>query len=255
MASRLSTCLHGRNFPAIPVTRIISPTEAMPQKTTPAASQAGRSLPTKKPAGKSGTGVDAVDRAMTILRCFSERDSSLTLAELATRTGFYKSTILRLIASLERASFVVRLPDKSFALGSELMRLGAAYQHSFRLETHVRPALKSLLGQTGESASFFIRDQDMRICLFREDSAHTIRDHVREGDRLILNQGAAGHVLLRFDPAQNSELSLQAQFKDLPLFSYGERDVETAASATWKPPRPPYRSMRRAADASPWPAR
>ncbi|MFC3674301.1 IclR family transcriptional regulator [Ferrovibrio xuzhouensis] len=198
----------------------------MPRKKALPAPQTDSSAP-----AKSSGGVDAVDRAVTILRCFSDRDPSLSLAELAARTGYYKSTILRLITSLERASFLVRLPDKSFALGSELMRLGAAYQHSFRLETHVRPALKSLLGETRESASFFIRDQDMRICLFREDSAHTIRDHVREGDRLILNQGAAGHVLLRFDPAQNSELGLQAQFKDLPLFSYGERDAETAAAA------------------------
>src|SRR3546814_10022101 len=86
------------------------------------------------------------------------------------------------------------------------MRLCAAYHHSFLLETHVRPALKSLLCDTLESASFFIRDQDMRICLFREDSAHTIRDHVREGDRLILNQGAAGHVLLRRSEEHTSEL-------------------------------------------------
>jgi len=56
-------------------------------------------------------GVAAVDRAFAILSAFSIEQDCLALAEIARRTGLYKSTILRLIASLEKAGFVRRLTD------------------------------------------------------------------------------------------------------------------------------------------------
>ena len=43
-------------------------------------------------------GVAAVDRALTILSAFDGEPNALTLAALSRRTGFYKSTLLRLIA-------------------------------------------------------------------------------------------------------------------------------------------------------------
>lgn len=176
-----------------------------------------------KPAG----GVEAVDRALTILRCFREGDTALSLAELAERTGFYKSTILRLAVSLESGGFLVRRNDKSFALGHELMRLGSLYQRSFQLEPYVRPVLRRLLDLTGESASFFRREEDRRVCLFREDSTHGIRDHIREGDSLTLAAGAAGHVLTLFAP----DATDRSFFAALPVLSFGERDSEIAAAA------------------------
>ena len=42
------------------------------------------------------SGVAALDRAFSILFAFRPGDYALTLAELAARTGLYKSTILRL---------------------------------------------------------------------------------------------------------------------------------------------------------------
>ncbi|MFT3734447.1 MAG: helix-turn-helix domain-containing protein [Rhodocyclaceae bacterium] len=69
------------------------------------------------------TGVAAVDRAFLILSAFQEGDVSLTLAILARRTGLYKSTILRLMQSLIRAGFVLRLPDGNYAVGTAATRL------------------------------------------------------------------------------------------------------------------------------------
>jgi Transcriptional regulator len=198
--------------------------------------EAGRNVVDKTERKLSGKaepngGVESVDRALRILGCFLNDDETLNLTELAARTGYYKSTILRLTASLERAGFLIRHSDKSYALGSELMRLGAIYQRAFRLEAYVRPVLRSLLEGTGESASFFRREGDRRICLFREDSTHGIREHIREGDALSLTAGAAGHVLTRFDPTNPDSLPSPELFDSLPLISYGERDPEVAAAA------------------------
>src|SRR5476649_2539979 len=86
--------------------------------------------PSKQPADG---GVAAVDRAFAILGAFDVDRGSLTLAEIARRTGLYKSTILRLMTSLEKAGFIRRLVDGQYAVGPEPLRLAQIYQTSFRL--------------------------------------------------------------------------------------------------------------------------
>ena len=71
------------------------------------------------------SGVSAVERALSLLDAFNELDYALTLADLARRTGLYKSTILRLAESLQRMGYLKRLADGSFQLGAAPLRLGA----------------------------------------------------------------------------------------------------------------------------------
>ena len=52
-------------------------------------------------------GVAAVDRALTILSAFEDAPEPMTLAELARRTGMYKSTLLRLVFAAERPDLVM----------------------------------------------------------------------------------------------------------------------------------------------------
>lgn len=174
-------------------------------------------------------GVDAVDRALAILRCFRANDSKLTLTEISKRTGLYKSTALRLIDSLENAGFLIRSDGRGYTLGAELMRLGSIYAGQFRLEDRIRPVLVHLVDETGESASFFRRENKHRVCLYRQDSQHPIRDHIREGDLLALDKGAAGHVLTDCFGKPLEEVT--KLLRGMPYASYGERDADTAAIA------------------------
>ncbi len=47
---------------------------------------------------ESRTRVEAVERSLALMQCFRQPGESLSLAVLAQRSGFYKSTILRLTA-------------------------------------------------------------------------------------------------------------------------------------------------------------
>lgn len=150
-------------------------------------------------------GVAAVERALALLDAFTERDRTLALADLAQRTGLYKSTILRLIASLERHGYMVRLADKSWRLGPAASRLGTVYQAAFNLGDVVEPVLQKLVSETGETAAFHVREGNIRISLYRVESPQRIRDHVRQGEHLPLERGAGGKVLLAFSGAKGAE--------------------------------------------------
>ena len=69
-------------------------------------------------------GVAAVHRALTILDAFTESDQKLGLAELAKRTGLYKSTLLRLAKSLEKFGYLIRSEDGSYHVCSNVLFLG-----------------------------------------------------------------------------------------------------------------------------------
>lgn len=153
--------------------------------------------------GASG-GSAAVDKAIGLLRLFGERAAPLTLTELAQAAGLYKSTALRLLASLEHGGLVRRQADGRFGLGPEAARLGLAYARGFSLEPTVMPVLKALVERTRESAAFHVRNGPRRLCLFRVDSPQVVRDHVRAGDSMPLDRGAGGRVLMAFGGAKGA---------------------------------------------------
>lgn len=97
--------------------------------------------------------VEAVERALTVLEAFDSPHEQFTLADLAQATGFYKSTLLRLLGSLERYDYVQRGEDGRYRLGHSPVRLARRHQPSRQLATWVQPVLDSLADRSGETAA------------------------------------------------------------------------------------------------------
>ena len=167
-----------------------------------------------------------MDRALEILGAFEPADRALTLAELAQRTKFYKSTILRISHSLLRHGYLQRLDDGSYQIGPAPLMLGALYQRGLRLGDIMLPLMQELADQTGESVSVYSRNGDARVCIHRIDSKHAVRDHVREGDVLPLDRGSGGRLLLAFSGAKGEPY--ETIRNEYCYASLGERDAETA---------------------------
>ncbi|ANY05479.1 IclR family transcriptional regulator [Pseudonocardia sp. HH130630-07] len=173
--------------------------------------------------------VESVERALTLLDAFGNGADRLSLAELARATGYYRSTILRLAASLQRMGYLLREDDGRYRLGPTLWRLGSQYQRSFRLADHVRPALTAIAADTGESAAFYVREGDQRVVLYRVNTDRPMRHHLDEGTVLPLDRGAGGRVLAAWtgDEGPAAERVRAAGH----AWSDGERSPETAAVA------------------------
>ena len=184
-----------------------------------------RAIKTEKPV--SVAGVSAVERALSVLTVFRRGDGSLSLAELATRTGLVKSTIMRLAVSLEAYGLLVRLDDGTYRLDAECLRLGSVYQQSLDLADHAVPALENLVARTGETASLYVRRGGERLCLFRVESPHRVRMHVQPGDTRPMDKAAIAEVLRRYEQGLQSQ-EIDA---DMPLFSSGVTDPHTASFA------------------------
>ena len=173
--------------------------------------------------------VEAVERALSLLEAFADGSRTLSLAELAARAGLYPSTALRLAGSLQRFGYLTRGADGAWRLGPTPLRLGALYRAGYDLAAQVRPAIARLVARTGETAGFYVREGDRRICLFREASPRPIRLHVEEGATMPLDRGAGGHVLMAYT---GGTLPVHERVRAAGhAISVGERDPETAAVA------------------------
>jgi DNA-binding IclR family transcriptional regulator len=155
--------------------------------------------------------VAAVERALVILQCFNADEPALTLTDISRKTGLYKSTALRLLGTLKRHAFVRRAPDGTYQPGPSVLRLAALYQNRALAREVIEPVLRQLTADTGESSSFNVREDEVRVCAYRVDSPRNIRDHLRVGDVRPLLRGAAGKVLctfqeIPFDRAQEAAI-------------------------------------------------
>ena len=104
---------------------------------------------------------------------------------------------------------------------------GSCYQRELSWWTAV--VLKQLSAATGETASFYVRQNDKRIALFRAEPARAVRAAVQIGQGYAITQGASGKVLLAFSGGRNAGY---AEIRNqLWAVSYGERDPETASVA------------------------
>jgi DNA-binding IclR family transcriptional regulator len=111
-----------------------------------------------------------------------------------------------------------------------LARFGANYQATFRLGDHVMPALEALAAATGESASLYIRDGAVRVCLHRVNSMrHQLLHFLRVGSQFPYDTGASGQVIRAFCDGLSADAAIRER-----LLARSVRDrtiVETAAVA------------------------
>jgi DNA-binding IclR family transcriptional regulator len=154
-----------------------------------------------EPAGnepEDPVGVAAVNRALSVLQAFEDSIDGMTLTDLMNATGLYHSTILRLCESLEHFKYLKRLPDGRYMLGPMPFYLGTIYQASFRLQDYALPVLRDLSKAAIETAAVYVREGSDRVCLHRVELPRGVRMNVREGERVELEKGAAGRILLAF---------------------------------------------------------
>ncbi|RYP51622.1 hypothetical protein DL770_011039 [Monosporascus sp. CRB-9-2] len=143
-------------------------------------------------------GVAAVEKALALLDCFKPGAEALSLAALAQASGMHKTTVYRLMNSLERMSYVTRSESGAYSLGPRLLYLGKLYEQSFHLSSVVEPVLHALAAATRESASYYVIDHGRRLCLFRAEPSEGLRETRLPGTSLPLDDTAISHHTAAF---------------------------------------------------------
>ena len=176
---------------------------------------------------KKTIGVDAVNKALEILNCFTEKNEALTITKIANITGDHKSRISRISKSLENFGYIRKIKSGEFKIGHTIPRLFEIYESSFNLKNSIKAELDLISSKTKETASFFVRQNDVRVCIQSSAPSKSIRHLVQIGGKKPLNKGSSGRVLSAYN-------NLEINDKDKVLkngyaMTFGERDPEMAS--------------------------
>lgn len=143
-------------------------------------------------------------KALKLLDHFITNGPNLGLNELSRLSGYPKSTLFRLLCSLEDCGFIARCreydSDRRYKLGVKLLELGMKFQENFQLDKTILPLMKELKNITHEAIQFVIRDKNEAIYIEKVETDQPVRLYTAKGRRAPLYAGASCQVLLAYLP-------------------------------------------------------
>jgi len=142
--------------------------------------------------------VRSVERALDILLCFTEV-TDLGLSEISSRLSLHKSTVHRLLATLENKGFLIRdVQTEKYRLGFRIWELSANLTHNDDPATLLLSEMERLRDLVEETISLYVRDGSERIRIQAVQSRQPIRRVAPIGARMPLTVGASSKVLVAY---------------------------------------------------------
>ena len=155
---------------------------------------------------RSGSGefVEALARGLDVIKSFGPTALTLTVSDVAARTGLARPTARRLLMTLETLGYV-RAVDGVYSLTTRTLDLGTSYIAALGMWEVARPHLIGLVAQTGESSSMSELEGSDIVYTARVPVAKIIAFSVKIGTLFPATSTSMGRVLL----ADRSEEELE----------------------------------------------
>ena len=143
--------------------------------------------------------VQALERALDIVECFSFQQRELGLSEIAEITGLNMTTAKRLISNLTSRGYLRQIPDtKRYQLGIRLFELGGIVFSSFSLRKAASHHITRLHNKTGVTVLLGAMMDDQLVYMDKREGTGMIRISSDIGWRRPLHYGMLGMVLMAY---------------------------------------------------------
>ncbi len=158
--------------------------------------------------------LQTLNRAISILDCFTPENTELGVREIARMVGLSSSATGRLLAAMKDRGILSQNPEsRAYSMGARVLTWAGVFNSALVVRNLALPSLQELHQSTLESVSLYILEGNERLCIERLESPQTVRMVTRVGRRLPLYAGSAGKVILAFlSPEQ-----LEEYFRTVPM--------------------------------------
>lgn len=142
--------------------------------------------------------VQSVVRACDILRAFSIERPALGVTEIATLLKLNRTTVHRLLVTLESCGMVRRDPNaQKYTLGALVLQLSSIFLHQGDVRSLGLPIITALRDATSQTTALHIREDGSRITIVQVESRLDLRVTYPDlGEPIPLHLGAPGKVIL-----------------------------------------------------------
>ncbi len=140
---------------------------------------------------------------MSILLSLDANSPSLDAATLSIRTGLSRSTVYRLLGTLEQAG-MVRKHGSRFELGPNVLKLAGGYRAANHISLHAKSVLDELAEQVHTGVTLAVLDGDVVVTVETGNAVNG--DYVLQphelGRRIPATATSVGRMLLAFQEAE-----------------------------------------------------
>ena len=145
--------------------------------------------------------MQAIDRIVSILDCFSQSHPQLGVREISRKIGLPSSTTGRILVDMKDSGLLSQNADNQmYQLGGRLLSWAGVYTATLDVRSIAMPSLHKLHHDTNETISLYILEGNERLCVERLESTNSVRIVARIGRHLPLYAGSAGKVFLAYLP-------------------------------------------------------
>ena len=155
--------------------------------------------------------INSILRARNILQLLAQDVEGLRIGDMAKRLDLDRTTVFRIIVTLEQCGFVERVGDgKTYKLGVGLFEIGSAYIRSTDMHSIARPIMIDLTQRVREGVHWAILSGEKAVCIDKIESPRGLGTTSKIGRAVALNSGSVGKVLLAFQPEDARERLLES---------------------------------------------
>jgi len=156
--------------------------------------------------------IPVIERMMDMLSLLEQQPDGATIRDLVDRLAQPRSTVYRILNTLQLHGMVHRSEDGSYRLGSRLLKLASRARRDDRFPDLVavsQPHLQRLVSATGEGCKISVIDGGEVLVITAVEGRRDYALTVFPGQRLPIHAGAAGKLLLAFLPKEEQDERLQ----------------------------------------------
>lgn len=172
--------------------------------------------------------IRAVGRALAIFDAYDNEHLSLSLQEIAERIRMPKTTAFRLVNTLERTGFLIRMDNQRYSLSLKLARLGGLVRSTLNIRDIARPVMLQVNEQTTETITLNAIVGNDRMVLDVVDTPSPLMSMARPGEHMPLLLSASARVLMAYMKPEELEAVLAANTRGVVDFDRAAFDREIA---------------------------
>lgn len=164
--------------------------------------------------------VPPVQRAITLLRAIADGDTISNLSSASKKTGINRTTLIRLLHTLESERMIEKVPNGSgYRIGLGLVALAAHASYSRDVVQIAQPIAFGLAESIGLSAHVGVLDGGDALYLLREVPNVPLASNIRVGSKVPAYATTLGRAILAFMPEEETV----RLYSDVDLTQFTER--------------------------------
>ncbi|MCY9206238.1 IclR family transcriptional regulator [Bacillus atrophaeus] len=158
-----------------------------------------------------------VVKSMALLNLFLT-EPKLTLSELISLSGMPKTSVHRMVSSLEEMGLLSRDRNGAYTLGLVFLEFGQLVSERLDIRQIAKPVMEELCQEVDEAVHLIMRDGNEAIYVEKIEGTQTVRLYTAIGRRSPLYAGACARSILSFLPQEEIETYIR-QTEFVPIGS------------------------------------